>query len=114
MGTNSSNNGVGIGGSDTVYALAMNGTNQLLVGGSFSYIDGGSISANNVASWDGNSWNSFGTGSDGQVTAITVNFGYSMFLGGGFTLSPDGFCTPNLVQGIKHKFFFVFFVSYFL
>ena len=59
LGADSTNNGV----NDVIYALAMNGTNQLFVGGSFSSVDGTSISDNNIASWDGNSWNILGTNS---------------------------------------------------
>ena len=45
---NATNNGAGVGGSDIVYALAMNGTNTLFVAGSFSSVDGGLISVNNI------------------------------------------------------------------
>ena len=41
----------------------MNGTNNLFVGGQFSSVDGSSILANNIASWDGNSWNYLGSNS---------------------------------------------------
>jgi len=49
----SSDNGVRNGVSQaTVYALAMNGTNNLFVGGQFTSVEGSSINANNIASWD--------------------------------------------------------------
>ena len=152
LGTNLTNNGAGRGGSDRVYALAMNGTNQLFVGGQFTSVDGGIIPATNIASWDGNSWNilgnngvnnivsalamngtntlfvggtfgsvdgvlisanniavwdgnlwhSIGTGSDSGVSVILSNNIDSIFVAGSFTISPDGFCTPYLMQG---KFF---------
>ena len=94
LGANSTNNGVGVGGSDTVYALAMNGTNQLFVGGRFSSVDGGSISANNIASWDGNSWNILGAksssnGVNGYVYALAMNRTNQLFVGGNF-FSVDG------------------------
>ena len=64
LGTNSTNNGANI----IVYALAMNGTHNLFVGGSFSSVDGNSISANHIASWNGISWSTFGTGSNNART----------------------------------------------
>ena len=100
LGSNSTNNGVE-GGTDAVYALAMNGINQLFVGGSFSSVDGSLISANNIASWDGNSWLSYGSSSDPStsISAMIITFGNSLFVGGSFTTSPDGFCAPYLIQG---------------
>ena len=95
------NNGVGVGGSDTVYALAMNGTNQLFVGGRFSSVDGGSISANNIASWDGNSWNFLGSdsinnGVDARVTTLVMNETNNLLVGGQFTFFFDsGGSTTN-------------------
>ena len=59
MGSNSTNNGV----NGIVYALAVNGTNNLFVGGQFTSVDGSSILANNIASWNGNSWNILGSNS---------------------------------------------------
>ena len=104
LGSNSTNNGVvGVSGSmgagGNVYALAMNGPNTLLIGGSFSSVDGGSILASNVVLWNGELWSSFGTKSDSIIRAITTIFGTSFFVGGQFRISPDGFCTPFLMQG---------------
>ena len=93
-------NGAGsVGGSDIIYALAMNGTNQLFVGGKFTSVDGGSIPANNIASWDGNSWNILGTTSTNNgvmasiypaVHALAMNGTNNLFVGGQFT-SVDGY-----------------------
>ena len=95
LGTNSTSNGV-----DTiVYTIAMNGTNQLFVGGSFTRAGGSLISAKNIASWDGNSWYSFGSGSDNDIHALAINSTNSIFVGGFFSFSPDGFCTPYLMKG---------------
>ena len=52
LGTNSTNNGV----NGHVYALAMNGTNQLFVGGSFSVVDGISISASRTKYFSLQKW----------------------------------------------------------
>ena len=73
----------------------MNGTNQLFVGGYFISVDGSLISANNIASWDGNSWNILGTNStnngvNGVVYALAMNGTNQLFVGGQFS-SVDGF-----------------------
>ena len=88
LGSDSTNNGVGSG-SSTVYALAMNGKNNLFVGGSFTSVDGSTISANNIASWNGNSWNILGTSSvnngvDNTVRAFAMNGTNTLFVGGQF------------------------------
>ena len=82
-----------------VYALAMNGTNQLFVGGGFTHasINGNIISVNNIASWDGTSWNILGTNSTnnevkgviGFVYALAMNGTNQLFVGGNFS-SVDG------------------------
>ena len=94
LGASSSNNGVG----GSVYALAMNGSNQLFVGGQFTSING-SISTNNIASWDGNSWSILGTSStnngvNGQVNALAMNGTNQLFVGGNFT-SVDELSIPT-------------------
>ena len=72
---------------------------KLVVGGYFTSVDGNSISANNIASWDGNSWATFGTESNNEIYAIAMNSGGdSYFIGGKFTTTPDGFCGPYLLQ----------------
>ena len=84
LGTDSTNNGV----DGTVYAFAMNGTNQLFVGGQFTSVNGKSIFANYIASWDGNSWNILGNSSingvDGTVYALAMNGTNQLFVGGQF------------------------------
>ena len=103
LGSNSTSNGVVGNSNPGVDTLAMNGTNTLLVGGIFSNVDGSLISANNIAVWDGNLWHSIGTESDAGITAIVSNDIDSVFVAGSFKISPDGFCTPHLMQG---NFFF--------
>ena len=79
-----SNNGV----DGVVYALAMNGTNNLFVGGAFTTVAQGSVSANYVASWDGNGWSALGqptnNGVDGIVNALLMNGTSTLYLGGSF------------------------------
>ena len=90
LGSNSTNNGV----DDFVYALAMNGTNNLFVGGWFTSVDGTSILANHIASWNGNSWNILGfnstsNGVGGVTYALAMNGTNNLFVGGSFS-SVDG------------------------
>src|SRR6185369_16906804 len=42
----------------------------LYAGGGFQ--TAGGVAANNVARWDGTTWSSVGTGTDGRVDALTV------------------------------------------
>jgi hypothetical protein len=67
-------------------AIAVNG-NDVYVGGSFS--QAGSVVANNIARWDGNTWSALGTGVSDEsgyayVQAIAVS-GSDLYVGGGFT-----------------------------
>ncbi len=64
-----------------VYGLAYDGT-SLYVGGNFTMA--GSVSANNLAQWDGQSWSPFGTGPNSTVHGIAV-YGNELFIGGNFT-----------------------------
>ena len=97
LGSNSTNNGV----DSIVYALAMNGTNNLFVGGSFTSVNGPSISAYDIASWDGNSWNILGSstinGVDGTVYALAMNGTNQLFVGGYFTLANGYSISANYI-----------------
>ena len=109
LGTNSTNNGVGSAGNDIVFSLAMNGTNNLFVGGFFSSVDGNSISVNNIASWDGSNWNILGlnstnngVGSGGflsfnSVNALVMNGTNNLFVGGSFSNLNGGLVSANNV-----------------
>ena len=78
------------GANNWVNAIAINGTNNIFVGGSFTSVAGGSTTAHYVASWNGNSWNTLGTGSanngvDNSVYALAMNGTNQLFVGGQFT-----------------------------
>ncbi len=73
----------------TVRALALSGS-TLYVGGSFSgtCADAGcgsdNLNANNIATWNGNSWPALGNGVNGPVLALAAS-GSNVFVGGSFT-----------------------------
>ena len=101
MGPNSTNNGA----DNPVNAFAMNGTSNLFVGGSFTVV-GGSISANNVASWDGISWDILGNSTNNgigggtfipQVEAFAIN-SRLLFIGGDFSLNAGEICSPFITS----------------
>jgi hypothetical protein len=85
--------GLGDGLDDSVYALAVSGS-DLYVGGDFTQICGdaacsdGNTPANHVAKWNGSSWSVLGNGVSKQtgriaVKALAVN-GSDVYVGGGF------------------------------
>jgi len=60
---------------------------QLYVGGHFTLVNGtgaDSITANNIAMWDGTEWHALGSGINGTVTSICV-IGRLVYVGGTFT-----------------------------
>ena len=63
------------------YAVAVQNHN-LFAGGEF--VTAGEITANNIARWDGVSWSSMGTGTNGVVRSITADAS-SVYVGGEFT-----------------------------
>src|SRR5579862_2099725 len=66
-----------------VYALAIDGAGNIYVAGSF--MQAGSVQANNIAKWDGNTWNPLGIGTDGTVLALAVDKRDTLYVGGQFT-----------------------------
>ena len=67
-----------------VYALAVDASGNLYVGGAFT--EAGGHQANNVAKWDGTNWIALGDGVDGDVHALLVR-GNDLYVGGWFTLA---------------------------
>jgi hypothetical protein len=80
--------GGGNGVNGPVYALAVDGQGRVYVGGEFTQA-GGSSGFNNVARYDGSTWDNLGGGvsfggSSGQVNALAVS-GNDVYVGGQFT-----------------------------
>src|SRR5207244_3038096 len=82
--------GIGHGFPDSVYSIAMQGSN-LYVGGEFT--NAGPIAVANIMKWDGHTWSSVGAGAytidpfgqvAGSVRALTVS-GSEIYAGGAFT-----------------------------
>ena len=66
-----------------VLALAVLPDGRLLVGGTFS--SAGGVSANRLATWDGNTWAEFAGGANGSVHAAVVMPDGDVVIGGGFS-----------------------------
>jgi len=71
----------------TIFDLSVSRSGELYAGGSFTTIDG--VAANNIARWNGSSWNALstkdGNGINESVSAISVNEDEQVFAGGYFT-----------------------------
>jgi hypothetical protein len=74
---------LGSGMNDTVWALAVSGTN-LYVGGSFTRAGG--VPANYIAKWNGSAWSALGSGMNAPVYALAVS-GTNLYAGGDFPLA---------------------------
>jgi hypothetical protein len=85
-GTTWSSLGSGVKGDRTfpsIRSLAVDRSGNLYAGGEFDSIGG--IAANNIAKWDGTTWNSLGTGTDSIVLAVAVDSLGSVYTSGWFT-----------------------------
>jgi chitodextrinase len=82
--------------SGNVYALVVDGTGNLYVGGSFTSVDG--VSVNNIAKWNGTTWSALGTGLNGKVSALVVDSNGNLYAGGAFT---SGGGVPNIAYIAK-------------
>ncbi|MBS0659955.1 MAG: choice-of-anchor D domain-containing protein [Verrucomicrobia bacterium] len=65
----------------TVNALAVDGSGNVYVGGSFSVA--GSSAIRNIARWNGSAWSALGSGVDNAVSAIAIS-GTDVYVGGQF------------------------------
>jgi hypothetical protein len=70
------------GANNQVSAIVVDGTGNVYVGGSFTFI--GAVPANYIAKWDGSAWSALGSGMSGTVNALAVS-GTDLYAGGNFT-----------------------------
>ncbi|MGA2507848.1 MAG: T9SS type A sorting domain-containing protein [Chitinispirillaceae bacterium] len=66
----------------TVYALSLDSSGYLYVGGEFT--TAGGIAANNIAKWNGSAWDTLGSGTSGRVSALVVDDSGNLYAGGRF------------------------------
>ena len=76
-----------------VYALAFDGSGNLVAGGSFT--SAGGAAANRIAVWNGSTWMPFGSGMNADVYALAYDANGSLYAGGLFTSA--GGVTANRV-----------------
>ena len=77
LGTGASN---GVNGG--VYALAVSGSGEVYVGGSFT--QAGGVGTTNIAKWNGTAWSSLGTGLNNVTGALALGTANQVYAGGGF------------------------------
>ena len=68
-----------------VTALALDGTGNLYVGGTFNYAGG--QPATNIAKWDGTNWSPVGPGLNNSVSALAFDNSGNLYAGGAFTMA---------------------------
>ncbi len=68
----------------TVNTVAVDGIGNIYIGGSFTSVGNPSVTANNIAKWNGTSWDTLGGGLNGPVNAIAV-YGSNVYAAGTFT-----------------------------
>jgi hypothetical protein len=93
---------------DPVYAVAVDDSGNVYVGGDFTIAGNGF--ASRIAKWDGNAWSALGSGMNGRVQALAVS-GTNLYAGGNFTTAGgaainyiakwDGSAWSPLVSGMN-------------
>ncbi len=68
----------------TVHAAVSDDNGNVCIGGLFNTV-GGATSAQNIACWDGATWNTLSTGSNGVVYALALASNGDLYAGGNFT-----------------------------
>ncbi|NJL58675.1 MAG: hypothetical protein HC887_02535 [Desulfobacteraceae bacterium] len=85
----------------TVNAVAVDGSGNVYIGGSFTSVGSGTP-ANNIAKWNGTSWDTLGGGLNGPVNAIAV-YGINVYAAGTFINKVEwwngAIWTPLLIIG---------------
>lgn len=82
------------GADNVVYAVAVGGNGEVYIGGDFTVV--GTVAANRVAKWDGNSWSALGSGMNHTVKVLLVN-GTNLYAGGSFTKA-DGVTVNRIAK----------------
>jgi hypothetical protein len=77
-----------------IYAMAVDSSGNLYVGGGFTII--GNVMANGVARWNGSQWSALGSGLDGTVWAMVLQGG-TLYVSGEFTTA-GGNPASNIAQ----------------
>ena len=80
--------GLGEGSSGLIYTLALDNAGNLYVGGDFFEVvqpNGNVLEVNNLAMWNGSSWEALGTGVNDVVYALAVGSDGVVYIGGAFT-----------------------------
>lgn len=78
---------LGAGVSGLVFALALDGSGNLLAAGGFT--TAGGVSARCIARWDGANWSSLGSGLNSSVIALAVDGSEKLYAGGAFNVAGD-------------------------
>ena len=71
------------GGGARVEAIVIGPDGSVYIAGSFTAVN--SVSASNIAKWDGTSWSALGSGTNGTVYALAFDKFGNLYVGGGFT-----------------------------
>src|SRR5262249_53599723 len=69
----------------TVFAVTVDGSGNMYVGGGFS--TAGSALASWIARWDGTTWSAVGSGLNGAVRALAADAAGNVYAGGDFTIA---------------------------
>jgi hypothetical protein len=85
-----------------VCAIAVDGSGNVYVGGTFTFI--GTAQANYIAKWDGSTWSALGSGVGGIVFALAVS-GTTLYAGGylGGVAKWDGSAWSTLGSGMNNQ-----------
>lgn len=76
-------NGGGVEGKINVMKTNSDG-NLLIMAGDFTEVDG--VAANSIIGWDGENWQTFGDGVDGEIFTISIKSPWEFYIGGNFSL----------------------------
>ena len=81
---------------NTVTALTVVSTGDLIAGGFF--VTAGGVTCNNIARWNGATWNTIGSGTDNGVLALTPIAGTGAFAAGGYFSTAGGVACERVAR----------------